>query len=246
MSSDPTIDEQAEFYDLWNKKNRSGQFDEVSDEIRLRAEEVLAYLSSLNLRGARILEVGCGTGWLTQRLNEYGSVTAIDLSPAAIKIARDRDSRASYIAGDFFSHDFGEMTFNVIVCVETLFYVQNQESFVRRLASLATQDALFTVTTVNKFVYARRRDIGPPEPGQIRRWLSRRETRALIGRYFEIISMYTIQPRGDSGILRVVNSSKLNRILEIIVSAAFLKRAKERCGLGAGVILLARKRGIEH
>ena len=49
MSSDPTIDEQAEFYDLWNKKNRSGQFDEVSDEIRLRAEEVLAYLSSLNL-----------------------------------------------------------------------------------------------------------------------------------------------------------------------------------------------------
>ena len=54
----------------------------------------------------RVLEVGCGTGWLTEVLCDLGSVTAIDLSPRAIEIAQARGTDAKMIAGDFFQHDF--------------------------------------------------------------------------------------------------------------------------------------------
>jgi 2-polyprenyl-3-methyl-5-hydroxy-6-metoxy-1,4-benzoquinol methylase len=39
-------------------------------------------------RPLRILDFGCGTGWLGASLTSFGDVTGIDLSPAAIEHGR--------------------------------------------------------------------------------------------------------------------------------------------------------------
>ncbi len=241
MPSQPTIQEQAEFYDRWNEENRTDGFDNVSPEIRLRGERILARFSEMGLSGKRILEVGCGTGWLSQRLKSFGSVTAIDLSPKAIEYAAAHDPESEYIAADFLEYDFADTRFDVIVCVETLFYVEDQRRFMQKLLNLSEPGARLAFTTINSFVYSRSRDIGPPEPGQVRSWLSRKETSALIREYFSLDESFTIEPRGDMGILRLVNSVKLNSLIETVMSAERVKALKERAGLGGGILYFAHK-----
>jgi SAM-dependent methyltransferase len=237
----PSIDEQRAFFDRWNSETRRVDFDHLPRPIQRQSLMVVDMLRAINLPGATILEVGCGTGWLTQRLATIGKVTAIDLSPIAIEVARSRGLQAELIVGDFYEHDFGRLTFDIALCVETLFYVTDQTRFVERLASLVKPGGFLAVTTINKFVYDRWSDVPPPGRGQIRKWLTRREVKQLLSTHFEVLTTATVEPRGDLGLLRVVNSTKVNALLEHIWSRETLKRLKERLGLGAGVVILGRK-----
>jgi SAM-dependent methyltransferase len=241
MDKDPSIEDQRAFYDRWNINYRRGGFDDISREIRLRGSKVVDILQALNLTAPRILEVGCGTGWLTEKLYELGDVTAIDLSPEAIALARERKVAAEFIADDFYACEFRHASFDVGVCVETLFYVRDQPRFVQKLASLIKGGGFLAVTTINKFVYERSSDIGPPESGQIRKWLTKREINRLLSPHFEVLSMMTIEPQGNMGVLRLVNSYKVNAVLDRLFSPEVVKRAKERIGLGGGIVILGRK-----
>ena len=124
VNKHPNNDEQIAFYDRWNEINRSGNLNDINKEIRARGLRVLEHIRSSVPQTAKILEVGCGTGWLTELLSDLGSVTAIDLSPRAIEIAKARGIAAEFIAGDFYLHDFQAQSYDVGICIETLFYVQ--------------------------------------------------------------------------------------------------------------------------
>jgi 2-polyprenyl-3-methyl-5-hydroxy-6-metoxy-1,4-benzoquinol methylase len=238
----PTIAEQRAYYDAWNTVNRNCPFDQVNPEIRLRARWVVETVRSLGLSRPAILEVGCGTGWASERLAQIGTVTALDLSPAAVEIARARVSGVEFIAANFLEHPVAPGAFDVAVSIETLFYVADQRRFVERIARALRPRGYLLLTTINKFVYERSGDVGPAEPGQLRRWLSRTQTSRLLAAEFQIVRMATIEPRGHGGVLRLVNSAKVDRVLGAVHMAGPAKRVKERLGLGGGVVVLARKR----
>ena len=244
MSSSPSIRDQSEFYDKWNCAYRAGDFDDISPEIRNRGRWILEYLHSRKLEpeSTRILEIGCGTGWFTQRLEDLGQVTAIDLSPDAVEMGRQRGGSATYIAGDFFDHDFGEKPFDVVICVETLFYVEDQTGFVAKMRKLLKPGGYACVSTINRYVYERSSDVEAPEAGQLRNWLSIDETRSLLSREFSVERVRTVEPRGDQGILRFVNSYKLNSLLASLLTEARVKRMKEALGFGGGVVFIGRPR----
>lgn len=243
MAEDPSIEEQRAFYDWWNVEHRSKIFETIPEEVRCRGEKVIEAIQSLPFARPSILEIGCGTGWLTERLTGLGEVTAIDLSPAAISVACERQLGATLIAGDFFQHEF-EKQFNVLVCVETIFYVTDQLRFVERMAEYTIENGYLVLTGINRFVYERSSDIDPPAPGQVRRWISVRQLRQLIASNFEILSLVTVAPRGDRGILRWSNSYRLNKLLRSIFPQEVITRWKERVGLGGGIVLVARKRSV--
>jgi 2-polyprenyl-3-methyl-5-hydroxy-6-metoxy-1,4-benzoquinol methylase len=242
VNQDPNIDEQIAYYDRWNESHRHGQISEIAKEIRVLGLCVLNHLRAQSIYRPKILEIGCGTGWLTELLCDLGSVTAIDLSPRAIEIAQSRGMDAKLIAGDFFQQDFPEQSYDVGVCMETLFYVSDQSTFLKKFASYMKPGAIVGFTTINKFVYDRSSDIAAPEKGQVRHWRSKREIRKLLAPHFDILSIETLEPRGDSGILRLVNSVKINRILELIFSAQSIKQAKEKLGFGGGIVIMARRK----
>lgn len=123
-------------FDTWKTEFRADSFDGIDPEIRLRAERVLRLIGERADPHQEILEVGCGTGWLAERLRELGPVTGIDLSPRAIEIAKQRGIDVEFVADDFLTHDFAPASFDIVVCVETLFYVYDQDSTVRRIAEL--------------------------------------------------------------------------------------------------------------
>jgi SAM-dependent methyltransferase len=59
-------------------------------------------LAGLELTGAGVAEVGCGTGYFLSRFLDYGAAHAagIDLIDERIAIARQRDPRLELVAGD--------------------------------------------------------------------------------------------------------------------------------------------------
>ncbi len=243
MSEQPTLQEQAAFFDEWNKKHRNVAFDAVEPESKARGERVLRILSALPVKRPLILEIGCGTGWLTERLLSFGPTTAIDLSPRAIEIAKRRGLDVTLITGDFFKHEFPERCFDIVVCLETVAYVSDQRLFIEKLASSIKYGGYFILTSVNKFVYDRRSDIGPPKAGQIRKWIGRRALRKLLKPMFRVLQMTTVLPKGDTGILRVVHSYRVNRFLERVFEREAIIRAQEKLGFGHTVVILAQRRG---
>ncbi len=72
--------------------------------------------------GRHVLDLGCGTGDLTLRLLQRGArVTAIDISPAAVDVARQRQARflpeaqAAFVVGSAELMEFEDETFDLVV-----------------------------------------------------------------------------------------------------------------------------------
>ncbi len=87
-------------------------------------------------------------------------------------------------------------------------------------------------------------DVGwrPLPPEHIDNYVDWRGLKGLLRRDFEVVRTTTRLPMGQRGILRLVNSAKLNGAVERMVSRAWLTRAKEWAGCGLTRIVLARKR----
>ena len=101
---------------------------------------------------------------------------------------------------------------------------------------------LAVFTCINAWVYERRSEIGPPKPGQPRHWLTIDEMRRMLAGRFDVLSVETIDPKGDLGLLRYVNAYKFNSMANRLFSEASVRRWKERRGWGAGVVIVARRK----
>jgi hypothetical protein len=58
---------------------------------------------------------------------------------------------------------------------------------------------------------------------------------------FRVRRTTSVIPIGHRGVLRLVNSYKLNRTLGLVVPPTRIERLKERAGLGYSIIALAQK-----
>jgi 2-polyprenyl-3-methyl-5-hydroxy-6-metoxy-1,4-benzoquinol methylase len=245
MKNEPSVEEQARYYDDWNSKYRAVGYEgleQTENDLYRTIHVVLDIIASLPLRQPKILEIGCGTGWLSEKLCEFGDVVGVDLAPRAIEIAKERGCKAEFIAMDFLKFEWKAADFDLVVCCETFYNVNDQSHFMERMAALTKPQGYLVFSAQNKFVYDRRSDIKPPLPGQLRSWLSRKVLMGLVERYFTVLQETTVAPRGDKGILAIINSSKLTRVLNRLFSPGAVIRAKEKMGLGDRRVLLGKRR----
>src|SRR2546427_10840956 len=231
----PTLVEQEQYWEEW-QETRS-----ITPWALRRAETLLALLRSLNLSVPTILDLGCGTGWFTEKLAHFGAATGIDLSAKAIGLAKRRFPDTSFIAGNIFETALPLESFDVVVSQQVIAHVVDQTRYLDLAASALKPGGHLIVTTPNKFVMDRLD--WPPEPSShIERWLSAEDLRRLLQPHFQVLRTTTIIPIGNRGILRLTNSHKLNRLLGLFASERYLESLKESAGLGYTIIGLARKR----
>jgi 2-polyprenyl-3-methyl-5-hydroxy-6-metoxy-1,4-benzoquinol methylase len=235
----PSVEEQRGFWDWhWSHRAERGTVNAWKDR---RHEAIVAYLASLRLERPRILDVGCGTGVYTKALARFGPTTGLDLSPAAIDVARSELPGIEFLAGNMYDYPFRD-AYDVIVAQEVFDHVQDQATFVERAAGLLGAGGYLILSCTNRFVLERARDLFPPQPAHhIFKPLLRRELRALLRPRFRVLRTTSVVPLGNHGILRVLNSPRLNAILRAVVGGRGLERLKERCGLGFQNIVLAQK-----
>lgn len=198
------------------------------------------WIAALGRKDLEILECGCGTGWLSERLIPFGRVTGVDLADEVIQDAQRRIPSATFVAGDFMTIALGKERFDVIVCFETLSHFADQRALVARFAELLAPGGMLLIATQNRPILEKCRHIGPPMPGHIRHWVDSRKLTELLEPDFELDSLTSVSPDGNVGWLRIVNAKLVNRTLDGLSGGRYT-HLKERKLLGFTLMSKASK-----
>jgi SAM-dependent methyltransferase len=216
----------------------------LNDWTERRAQEFEGLIQKLGMQNPRILDLGCGLGWFTERLANFGEAHGIDLSPGAIAAARTRRPDITYIVGNVYDAPLPTEYFDLVISQEVIAHVDDQTRYIRRAAEVLKPGGYLIISTSNKFVKDRLGDVNwnvqPPE--HIAHEISRGQLRRMLAPRFRVLHSFTIIPHGKVGILRLVNSYKLNSFLQLFAPKDKIDRLKEMAGFGWQMIFLAQKK----
>ncbi|MEA5124247.1 bifunctional 2-polyprenyl-6-hydroxyphenol methylase/3-demethylubiquinol 3-O-methyltransferase UbiG [Xanthomonas codiaei] len=117
----------------------------------------LQYVSARQeLAGARVLDVGCGGGLLSESMARLGAqVTAIDLAPELVKVAR-LHSLESGVQVDYRVQSVEDLaaeqpgSFDAVTCMEMLEHVPDPTAIIRACASLLKPGGKLFLSTLNR------------------------------------------------------------------------------------------------
>lgn len=139
-----------------------------------------------------ILDLGCGTGWLTAYLSQYGNADGVDFAPKTIEQAQLRfKTGANYHLADPHSPTLGLPShhYQLLIASEVIEHVTDHQAFVEQLALLTTDDSWCIITTPNKFFWDYYQTTQQWKIFQqpIENWLTYDELNQLLSPYFEIV-----------------------------------------------------------
>ena len=235
----PTIEEQKEFWNShWGNWRDRKTINEWKDR---RHKAILALVRGLLLNGAKILDLGCGPGHYTKSLREFGEVTGIDLSDEAITVAKSKYPHIQFLTGNLYDFPFPLNAFDIVVSQEVFDHVEDQVAFLERVAEILRPHGYLILSCTNRFV-ADREDSPDLGLSHIRKYLTMKELRGLLRCHFRVLHMRSIIPLGHRGILRLINSHKLNSAISRLIPAPTLESWKEWAGCGYQLIVLGQKR----
>ena len=138
--------------DAWDKLTSNEPVSFVRQLVREGREKMQAAIMEKlpkDLRGARILDAGCGTGVLSRMLDEKGAeVVGVDISEKLIEVAKNRSSlnkNIEYFAGDMKEQSFGN--FDYIIAMDSLIHYSTEDviSSIADFSTRANNSVLFTV-----------------------------------------------------------------------------------------------------
>jgi 2-polyprenyl-3-methyl-5-hydroxy-6-metoxy-1,4-benzoquinol methylase len=239
VSTNPSLADQQRFWNNWNATLRDPK--NLNEWSLKRGETIVELVRSLSIENPKILDFGCGTGWLTERLAEFGETTGTDLAECVIAAAQARAPHIRFIAGNLFQMPLPSGYFDIVVSQEVIAHIPDQSAYLEHAAEVLKSGGYLIITTPNKFVMERG-DWPPQPPEHIEHWLTMRNLKRLLHRRFRILHTSTIVPLGNRGILRLINSYKINTALGLFISKKNLEKLKEWAGLGYTLVALAQKR----
>jgi 2-polyprenyl-3-methyl-5-hydroxy-6-metoxy-1,4-benzoquinol methylase len=235
----PTLERQAAFWDSWNDAHRgSSQLQRFEERQR---DTAVSYARMLGLQRAQILEVGCGTGWLSNALTDFGDVTGLDLSPQAVERARELYPKARFLAAPFDTFET-EQRFDFVVSADVLSHVSDQKGFVDRVARLLRPGGWFLLMTQNPEVWNRVSYLMPQGPGQLRHWLNADELKELLSEHFVVDQISSIDPGGNRGRLFWVENPVTRRVLAVAFGRQRWRSMLEAGLFGRELVVLAHRR----
>jgi len=144
-----------------------------------RAGEILREVAKAGVKTPRCLDMGCGTGWLTAILSQFGEACGVDLAPQA--------ARSFHPELTFFSvGDDIPGQFDIIVSQEVLEHVEDQPAYVAAMARLLKPGGTVVLTTPNAKVSLRDKQfLNQP----IEKHLTRKELRKMLELHFEVTQL---------------------------------------------------------
>ncbi len=101
----------------------------------------------------RVLDLGCGGGFLSNALSEHGhAVTGLDTTPQSLAIARlyDRSRRVSYQLGDACALPFADASFDVVCAMDLLEHVEDPAQLISEASRVLAPSGLLFFHTFNR------------------------------------------------------------------------------------------------
>lgn len=141
-------DRKAYFYD-----SIADRFDEIANPYELGRRLELVFdelLATTSLENARLLDVGCGTGWFSQRAAGRGArVTSFDIGQTLLKAVRKKvDSRL--VAGDACRLPFATGSFDLVISSECIEHTLDPIAAVREIHRVTRPGGLLLITVPNR------------------------------------------------------------------------------------------------
>lgn len=140
----------AEMYDAPTRVLADANF-------RTRRDVTVEYLKRVVPRDGRVLDLGCGTGPVLAEVRKHGlACTGLDLSPDMIERARGR-LRTMGLAdddvhlGDCCRTPFADASFDAVVCLGVISYVETYGDVLREIARLVKPGGHVIVSFRNRF-----------------------------------------------------------------------------------------------
>jgi SAM-dependent methyltransferase len=173
--------------------------------------------SRQNQKIVRIIDVGCGVGWLSQRLLPFGEVIGIDSSNGAIDIARNKFPEVKFSCIDILNdvQTLGLGVFDLAIATEVIEHIpyKLQPVFASKLSLLVRPGGILIATTpnrlVSKYYWKKPESLGWKQP--VEDWPSPSELCSLLGNNFECLEISTFDfTFTRDGLYRFLNSYKLN------------------------------------
>lgn len=145
-----------DLYDTLGERWYSADDDPVAllrAESRLRNPWVGARLREKCGERARVLDVGCGAGFLSNHLAREGfTVTGIDASPRSIAVAVEHDETGTvaYEVGDAMRLPYPNDSFDAVCAMDFLEHVEEPGAVIAECARVVRPGGLFFFHTFNK------------------------------------------------------------------------------------------------
>lgn len=218
---------------------------EVSAAKQIRARAILAAVEAQGRHDLKILELGCGTGWLCNELSRFGAVTGLDISPLAIDGARTKFPALRFVCADAGAWSPDDR-YDIVVSHEVIEHLRDPERHVALAREALVSDGVFIITTPNAFaaygMQAMIRNAYERQP--LENWMYRDElTSLLTAGGFAIERSTTVVPtRGyRSRGLRFLASSRLDRLASRLHAGPRWNALKGSLGLHESLFVIARR-----
>jgi SAM-dependent methyltransferase len=126
-------------------------YDVVVFQNVIRRREIVLIRSEFQAaKPRRILDFGCGGGWLSRILSSYDcEVVGIDISRSLIDSAKRSAPKASFVVGDCMNLPFRDETFDAVVSIATLHHLDLKKGL-EQVRSVLENRGLFILMEPNK------------------------------------------------------------------------------------------------
>jgi magnesium-protoporphyrin O-methyltransferase len=147
----------------WERLTSHEKVSRIRETVRKGRDQMRALMLSRlpqDLRGARVLDAGCGTGAMATELAQRGAnVTAVDISPQLIDIAKRRLHPALTDNVDFHAGDMSDPAlgrFDYTLAMDSLIYYRDADigRVIDNLSKRTAQAIVFTVAPRTPFLMA--------------------------------------------------------------------------------------------
>lgn len=195
---------ETEYYKKMFVENSYWNSTEPNEEEKIRWEIIETFLNTIDFKkgfnGFSILDLGCGRGWLTNLLSNYGDVIGIEPVRPVVEYAKKIFPKIKFICGN--SKDLlkkGKIKkFDLIVTSEVIEHIPDisKKQFIKDIFRLLNDNGHLIVTTPRK--EAQKEWIKYSNPNQpIEDWISESELKNLVtnnGFTKKMLDRFSISP----------------------------------------------------
>jgi len=236
MSATMKLDEQQRFYD---ERWKNYQF---ANRAKLeRCAAILGAIAELKLNQPEIVELGCGSGWLTGILGAFGKATGVELSSVAVAQARERYPSARFLQADLASWQYPAEQFDLVVSHEVFEHLEDQSRHLEVAHGLLRRGGYLVLTTPNKPIYDHMAARGQMPMQPIENWIDKSTLRRMVRKYFQIVRLTTIRAFPCLGLFRVIDYFAVRALAERMRLRPVFERFVCARGGGLHLFLVARK-----
>ncbi len=107
---------------------------------------VLSHALTGRLAGARVLDLGCGTGYTLTRLPEGVRAVGLDYAPAALRLSSRRQSGAALVRGDARRLPFADAVFDAVLALDVLEHLDGDEQAAREIRRVIKPNGVLIAT----------------------------------------------------------------------------------------------------